>query len=309
MAIVQPIPCVVILSARNVLILALGLAVTAFLALGSHDLAIAHLGIPYPNDGDVPAFARYVGQIVRLAAMVYACHLARWYLDARSTWRASALFGVLILLLQETFRVIVVDNVVTDGWIDLRWVTLLMSRLPNASLAFYTGAIAVVIARHVRLERPMSLLFAILVGSAIGYFALLPLLTAGAAFVTAALHLTQPPEVHQMPYGIYVYKYIYGMFIEPTIASFLLIYLTWPALTGSKSRRIALFVLLMLVIRGRIIATGLFSFWIKGSRAMAFTAEGQFFVETFILALLTGLTWAAITPRMSGRVRDPNSIG
>jgi hypothetical protein len=48
----------VTLTARNLVILVFGLVVTAFLALGSHDLAIAHLGIPYPNDGDVPAWAR-----------------------------------------------------------------------------------------------------------------------------------------------------------------------------------------------------------------------------------------------------------
>jgi len=44
----------VTLTARNLIILAFGLVITAFLALGSHDLAIAHLGIPYPKDGDVP---------------------------------------------------------------------------------------------------------------------------------------------------------------------------------------------------------------------------------------------------------------
>lgn len=303
MTVVQPIPRA-ILSARNSLILVLGVSVTAFLALGSHDLAIAHLGIPYPNDGEVPAWARYVGQVVRLGAMVYTCHLARWYLDERSTPLAAAIFGLLIILLQETFRVIVVDNVVSDGWVDLRWVYLLMTRLPNALLSFYMGAIAVIIARKVDPMRPMSILLAVLISSAIGHFGLLPFLTACANAVGAALQLTAPPEVHQMPYGIYVYKYIYGMFIEPTIASFVLVYLMWPSLPGSKIRRITLFVLLVLLMRGRVVATGLFSFWIKDSAAMAFAAEGQFFVETFVLAALTGLTWAAIIPRVVGKAEN-----
>ena len=110
-----------------------------------------------------------------------------------------------------------------------------------------------------------------------------------------------------MPYGIYVYKDIYGMFIEPTISSFILIYLMWPALGGSKPRRIALFVVIMMLMRGRIVATGLFSFWIKDSWALAFAAEGQFFVETLILATLTGLTWAAITPNATTYGSDRGS--
>lgn len=284
-------------SAKNLVILAVGLVITAFLALGSHDLAIAHLGIPYPNDSDVPPWARYFGQFVRLGAMVYVCRLASWYLDKRSTALAAAIFGLLIVLLQETLRVIVVDNIVSDGWIDLRWVYLLMTRLPNALLSFYCGAIAVIIARKIGSNRHVPLLIAVAVASAIGYFGLLPAMKAIADLLTAALQLTETPEVHTMPYGIYVYKYIYGMFIEPTISSFALIYLLWPALGGSKTHRIILFAFLMLMMRGRVIATGLFSLWIKDSWAMAFAAEGQFFVETLILAALTGLTWAAITPK------------
>lgn len=295
------------LTARNLVILAVGLVITAFLALGSHDLAIAHLGIPYPSDGDVPPWARFLGQVVRLGAMVYVCRLARWYLDKRSTVLAATIFGLLIVLLQETLRVIVVDNIVSDGWIDLRWVHLLMNRLPNALLSFYSGAIAVVIARKIGSDRHVRLLIAIAVASAIGYFGLLLALTAVSDLITAALQLTEVPEVHTMPYGIYVYKYIYGMFIEPTISSFALIYLLWPALNGSKPRRIAIFVFLMLLMRGRVIATGLFSFWIKDSWALAFAAEGQFFIETLILAALTGLTWAAITPEVTTDGGDASS--
>lgn len=284
-------------SARNLIILAFGLVITAFLALGSHDLAIAHLGIPYPNDGDVPAWARYVGQVMRLGTMVYVCCLASWYFDRRSTLLAATIFGLLVVLLQETLRVIVVDNIVSDGWVDLRWVYLLMTRLPNALLSFYSGVIALVIARKLGPGRPMTLLVAVVIASAIGYFGLLPVLKYIAHLITATLHLVESPEVHTMPYGIYVYKYIYGMFIEPTISSFIILYLLWPSLEGSKARRVVLFVMLMLLMRGRVVSTGLFSFWIKDSWPLAFAAEGQFFIETFVLAALTGITWAVITPK------------
>jgi len=289
----------VTLSARNAIILMLGMIITAVIALGSHDLAIAHLGIPYPHDDDVPEWARYIGQIVRLAAMVYICRLASWYLDRRNILQAAAIFGLLIVLLQESLRAIVVDNIVSDGWIDRRWLGLLMARLPSVLLSFYSGAIAVVIARKIGSGRPFALASAVAIASAVGYFALQPALAHLAEAVPAALHLAEAPEVHKMPYDLYIYAYIYGMFIEPTIAAFALIYLMWPALSGSKLRRVGLFVLLLLLVRGRVVATGLYSFWIKDSLPMAFAAEGQFFVETLLLAALTGLTWSLVTPNVS----------
>lgn len=283
----------------NLLILSIGLVATAFFALGSHDLAIAHLGIPYPRDGAVPQWARFIGQVVKLATMVYVCRLAAWYLDRRGILAAAAIFGLLILMLQETIRAIVVDNVISDGWIDLRWSGLLLSRLPSAALSFYSGAVAAVIARKGGASSSAGLSVAVLLASALGLFGLQPMLTHIADVATASLHLAEAPEAHRMPYDFYVYKFIYGMFIEPTIAAFALIYLVWPALNGSKTRRIALFVALMLLMRGRVVATALFSFWIKDSLPMAIAAEGQFLIETLVLAALTGLTWAAVTPNVT----------
>ena len=124
---------------------------------------------------------------MRLGAMVYVCRRASWYLNRRKTAVAAAIFGLLIVLLQETLRVIVVDNIVSDGWIDLRWVSLLMTRLPNALLAFYSGAIAVIIARKVGSDRPVPLLIAVVVASAIGYFGLLPALKTIADLIAATL--------------------------------------------------------------------------------------------------------------------------
>jgi hypothetical protein len=176
-----------------------------------------------------------------------------------------------------------------------------MSRLPGALLSFYNGAVAVVIARKIGADRSVQVLVAVAAASAFGYFALQPLVADVADTVTLALHLGEAPEAHRPPYGFYEYKFIYGMFIEPTIASFALISLLWPALSGSKGRRIALFTVLLLLIRGRVVATFPFSFWIKDSLPMALAAEGQFRVETALLAVLTELTWATIAPSVIAR--------
>jgi hypothetical protein len=278
--------------------------VIAVLALGSHDVAISHLGVPYPDEGGVPNWAKYLGQVVRLATMVYVCHLARWRLDRMGIAKAAFTFGVLVILLQETFRVIVVDNIVSDGWVDHRWIALLMTRLPSALSSFYSGAVAVLIARTLRRRSIWAVIITVLVVAAIGFCALLPMLKGAAGWIDAALHLAEAPEVHKPPYGFYVYKYIYSTFIEPTIACFVLVYLLWPSLNGSTPQRAASFVVLMLLMRGRIIATALFSFWIKASWPLAFAAEGQFFVETLVMAALSAIAWA----RLSKPAAGPNSV-
>ena len=182
--------------------------VIAVLALGSHDVAISHLGVPYTDEGGVPDWAKYLGQVVRLATMIYVCHLASWRLDRMGVLKAAVTFGVLVILLQETFRVIVVDNIVSDGWVDHRWISLLMTRLPNALLSFYTGAVAMIISRTLR-RRPMwAVVMTVLIAAAIGFFAVLPTLKGAAGWIDAALHLAEAPEVHKPPYGFYVYKYI-----------------------------------------------------------------------------------------------------
>lgn len=287
-------------ASRSAIILAVGLLVTAFLSLGAHDLAIAHLGVPYPDESVVPTWVKYIGQVVRIATMVYVCRLASWYFDRRTTVAAAIIFGLLIIFLQETLRVIVVDNIISNGWIDFRWLYLLSTRLPNAMVSFFSGAAAVVIARKLHGKRLATTLVAILFFAALGQLALLPAMKWAAASTNAALGLVAAPEVHQMPYGLYVYKYIYGMFIEPTIASYILTGLLWPALPGSTARRVVLFVFLLLLIRGRVIATGVFIFWLPLPLPAALAAEGQFFIETFILAALTAGLRAILNPVKSG---------
>ncbi|MBY8829848.1 hypothetical protein [Hephaestia mangrovi] len=278
-------------------ILIVAACITAFLALGSHDLAIAHLGIPFPYLQPTPGWARCLGQVTRIGAMVCVCHLARWYLDRRSLPVAAIIFSLLILMIQETLRAVIVDNVVTDGLVHLRWLYSLMMRAPDIAMSIFTATAAVIIARRLRHAGLIWISIAVVLAAALDEFALMPLVDFLSSWVDTSLHLTQPPAVYTMPYGFYVYKYIYATFIEPTIASFVLVYLMWPALPGSKSRRVASFVLIMLLMRGRVAGIALFSFWVDGSRIMAIAAEGQFFIETLILTTLTALTWAALTPK------------
>lgn len=273
-------------------ILAFGIAL---LALGAHDVANTHLGIPYPYDARVPQWARYLSYVVRIATMVYMYHLASWRLDRMGTTKAVFTFGTLILLSYETLRNTVVDNVVSDGWIDYRWASLSLTRLPNVLSAFCSGAIAVLIARKLRHQALWMVATAVLTGAAVNYFVLLPIFKELASVGQAALGNVEVPEAHKPPYGLYVYKYIYSTFIEPTLACFVLVYLVWPSLRGSALRRLAIFCALLLLMRGRIVQTTLYSSWSEEPWPLAIAASGQFLVETLLMAALTAFVWTRLS--------------
>jgi hypothetical protein len=141
--------------------------------------------------------------------MVYICRLASWYLDRRTTIAAATIFGILVAFLQETLRVIVIDNILSERWIDRRWTYLLLTRITNAMVYFFFGASSAVIAR--KFDGLALTIVATLVTAAIGQFLLLPEMKSAAADINAAFGIIPPPEVYQMPYSISVYKYIYGM--------------------------------------------------------------------------------------------------
>jgi hypothetical protein len=62
-------------------------------------------------------------------------------------------------------------------------------------------------------------------------------------------------------------------------------------------RRTALFTLLLLLVRGRVVSVIVNSHWVPQPLPTAVLAEGQFFLETLALCLLVGLAWGVLGPR------------
>ncbi len=252
----------------------------------------------------MPSWARYVGQTVRMSAIVLISRMGAWYLDERPSVAAAAIVGLTIVMLQETFRVLIVNIAIVDGLVGRRWLFMIIDALPNAAASFFNGAAGLLIARYLWVDRrrpTMIVTAAVLAAAAIGLFLLLPALKEAAGATERSLGVTQPPELYQIPFGLYMYSFIYPTFVEPTLATFFLAYLLLPALSGAAGRRLSIFVALLLLVRGRVIATGLYSFWIRQPKLLAFAAEGQFFVETFVMALLAGTAWMIATRETTPR--------
>ncbi|WP_322101876.1 hypothetical protein [Paraburkholderia sp. J41] len=277
-----------------------GTLVIALLSLGIHDLAISHLGVPYPKEDAVPVWAKYLGQGVRFAATVALCRAASIYFLGRNAFVAAAIMGGLVAGLYESLRVIGIEWVILDGWRRLNWVYVLTDRAPASILTFYQRAIATFIARRWRSGWNAPVVIAIAATSAFGYFTLSPGLTIAMSRITSALGVAQPVVLYWPPYDLHVYAYIYGLFIESAIFTVALAAISWTGLGDRLSRCVSMFAFLLLLARGRPVALLAFSYWIPARLPVALACEGQFFLETFVLASLSALLWARVRAREVG---------
>lgn len=275
-----------------------------FLALGAHDLALTKLGVPYPHEAAVPVVVRLIGQAVRIFALAALCRCASAFLGQRGAVAAALIVGVVNAALGETVRLIVINDQIYGGeWGDSLLFSL-TDQLPSGMTAFYQGVAAALIARFSRRLASPEAVIATALAAGAGLFVVAPLFKAVMAAVAHAAHVQQPKQVYGMPFGFHMYKYIYATFLEPTLASLFLAFMVWPGLSGGRLRRVGAYTLLMLLARGRLFAIVVNALWLKYPWPVAVVAEGQFFVETLLMASLTGLAWDWAWRRGGGEARE-----
>lgn len=263
----------------------------AVLSLAAHDLALTKLGVPYPDDHAVPSIVSLIGQIIRICALAALCRCAAAFLDRRGVLAAAFIVGVVNSALYETLRVTIITNQIYGGGWGNHLLYSVTDRLPFGLLAFYQGVAAVLIARFAARLVSSKAVISAAIAAAIGMYALSPMFNAAMATVNSAFHIQEPTPVYGMPFGLHMYRYIYATFLEPTLASLFLAFMVWPGLSGGRMRRIGQYTTLVLLARGRVFAILVNTFWLKYPLLTALAAEAQFFAETLIFAVLTGLVW------------------
>ena len=98
--------------------------------------------------------------------------------------------------------------------------------------------------------------------------------------------VSRPAEFFQPPYGLGMLIVIYGTFLEPTIAAYVMAKLSLGALPQNSLFRLLSFATLVLGAAGRFTLLLVNSFWVRQPIATAFLSTGQFFLETAVMAVL-----------------------
>jgi VanZ family protein len=278
------------------LFLLLAVALIAPASLFVHDFMLESLKVPYPKTVDLPSSIRFLNNLVRFIALAGVCVLARPRCAGISRVTAALTAGLLLAMLNETFRVLLIETaIVQSGAYSV------LDIAPKA-LSSLLGGCAVAWIAFGSKERRNAVLGIVLV-AAIVTFAIRPGLEALCASLKNSL--PEPTPLFSDPYPTRINVLIYATFVEPTIAAFAMAAACWPALRGRRGRRILAFTVLLLLVRGRFVELFVEAYWVKQPLPIAFLAESQFFLETLTLGLLVALAWS-----YSLKIRDvPDASG
>ena len=265
-------------------------------ALWVHDFMLVGLKIPHPEPPHLSMGLKYLSLTVKLSALAILCRLAADRLKELSTLGATLTIGLLVLMLTETFRVIVIDSFLSQaGWSKGGFIYITLKAAP-AILASLLYASAIVMASRA-LNETMRLVIATLLIALIGVLFIEPSLHTAFSVVALRYKYLDLPQAYFVPYPLKIYLVIYLTFVEPAIAALAMAALTWLALPGPRWIRVSIFAIVISALRG-----DLFGLLVDTARprlplVLAIESEGQFFLESLVLASLSAATWWWISER------------
>lgn len=269
--------------ARTWLFLLVSGCLIAPLSLFVHDFMLEALKVPYPTTVGLPISVKFLDQLIRLFALATICRLSGPHLQGLSRTSAACVAGLLIIMLNEVFRVFIIESAILGNWLYAAF------DIAPRALSWLVCSCAVAwIALGDQKGRNVAV--AILLIAGLGMFVIHPTLDALCASLKSGL--PGPTPLYTDPYPFKINLVVYATFIEPTIAAFVMVSMCWTALGDSRLRRILVFTALLLLVRGRFIGLFVESFWVKRPLPLAFLAESQFFLETLVLGLLVALAWS-----------------
>ena len=275
---------------RTWLFLLVSVCAIAPLSLFVHDYMLETLKVPYPKTPGLPVSVEFFDELIRLSAVAFLCRLACPQLWDLTRLQAALLAGLLVIMLNETLRVFVIESAILGN------ATYAALDIAPRAVSLFAGGCAVAWVALGGYNR-RNIAIAVILISALEVFALHPALDAAGSALTHIL--PEPRPLYSDPYPFKINLIIYVTFLEPTIAAFAIVSVCWPALGDGTLRRILTFAALLLFVRGRFFALFIESFWVRQKLPTAFLSESQFFLETLVLGVLVALGWS-----MARRIED-----
>jgi hypothetical protein len=257
---------------------------TLIVSLSIHVVMLQVLRIPFPDFAGVSAWASLLNTTLAVFALMIVYSIAQPRLAQFSKATQCVIVFLLYAMLKESFRGILMNGVVTTGWgFDI------VAGLPGLVYAFIVTSLVVIFTPVLRRRWAEGVGAVAIAGIAI--FAIRPALGGAFAPVLKAVEHLNHDEVYSFPYGWQVLVPAYLTYAEPVIACMFTAALVWRHLSPKPGIRALQFSMLILLIRGMLLPTFVYSFYSKSKLPMAMLSQSQFLFETLALALLTALVW------------------
>ena len=264
--------------------LLIGMLFALVVSLSIHVMMLQVLGIPFPDFSGVSPWVAFVNTTLTVLSVVIFCQRARKRLARFS--KPIRYFGVFLLyvMLRETFR-----GVLMSGFVTGDWRFNMIASLPSLLSGLVLIGMVMLIAPILRAFWIKVAASGAIAGSMM--LAIKPLLGSVLASVIKAAAPVEHADLYAFPYGWQVLIPAYLSYAEPVIACTIIAALIWQSLSTNAPLRFLQFVLLVLLMRGMLLPTFLYSFYSKAPLASAMLSQSQFLFETIALAALTGLAW------------------
>ncbi|WP_419727935.1 hypothetical protein [Lichenicola sp.] len=265
--------------------LLLGMGLTLIAALSVHVVMLQGLHVPYPDNSIVGWPARYLNVALAMFATILFNRLADPRLSGYS-WlpRSLVLFLIYSMLHEALVRAVVMDGVTTTAW-----TFSLLKNLPAIITNFIT-CIAIVLVSP-RLDRLWQKALGAMLLAVLVWFVCKPALGWAFSGILESLSFLAHEDVYSEPYGWEVLVPAYITFAEPVVAAFLIAVLVWDRLSVHPWIRGAQLVALIMLMKGSVAPTLLYSIYLKSDLGTAMMSEGQFGLETLTLSVMTASFW------------------
>ena len=271
---------------RRTGVLAAACLAAGFIALSIH-VGLLAAGVPFPIPTP-PLWATWLHTALVAGGLITALATAGLRGLGGSLAGQTLLAFAILVLLQETFRVAVMNGVVTGGW-AYGAIGLIKPLLRSLILALLC-AVAVRWARG-----PISAMAAALAAAAVATGAqrlINPFLN---PWLDTFDHLSRAP-LFVFPYPFHVTVAAYVSFIEAVVGAVILTALIWDRLPARLWARLASLALLTALIKGVVGGTVLYGVFTGDNPWIGLFSWSQFLLEFLALGALIGAVWGRLGP-------------
>lgn len=274
-----------------------GIVLSTVLSLSVHVLMLQEMNVPFPDLSVITTPYKFVIRIFSVFGLLFFWQLADKKVNGSFVKKWAILFLIDAMLTESLFRAPFMDGYCTNS-IGF----MMISNVPKLLAIAITCGLVVFIA-----PRLNKLLFQFLAAAAIAavfMFITNPLISmAWKPLMEKISYLAPTGEWCKLPYGPDVLIPAYVSFIEPVLACMAMAILVLNQLSSVKWLRLLLFVLLVVTVDYQLLMPLFYVVLHKGSFLTNLASEGQFALETIVLAITTGFTWqwSSLVRSISGK--------
>jgi hypothetical protein len=268
----------------NILKLCFGVVITGVLALSAHVVMQEVFLVPYPKFYPKTGLVYFFEYSCRVLAIIYLYRLIRGkFANLSVPMRCLLLFVLIAMLDEKLIRMPLMSGIATSAW------TLsLINSLPNLIAYLLLACLVVIFSPRLRLVW-QQILGALLIAALLN-FLIVPVISQHVDSLLAQLPQPRPEDIISPPYGLNVLVPAYLSFAEPVVACFILAGIVSRKLSFASVKGLSLFVLLIMSMRGVLLAPFIYIFYAHLPPLTAMLSVGQFSLEALVLALMSAIS-------------------